>query len=245
MKTMNDYTFGIKELDNAIEGIKSGSNILLIGPPMCGKEFILYNIMYHGAAINENSIINVTTRETATHILEWFKENNLNLPLDRIGIIDCVTKTPSDEVVKNENIKIASSPVDLTGIGLKISQFFDEFFIKKKIQKNQLHINSLSTFLMYSNAQTVFRFLHIITKRIKSIGALGIYLIDGGMHDEQEIATLRQLFDGIIEIESENDKNFIRIVGLSSKPTSWFEYEIEGTKLKILGTLSPSLTQYS
>lgn len=242
---MNDYSLGIKELDDAIEGIKSGSNILLIGPSLCGKEFILYNIMYHGAAINENSIINVTTRETAAHILEWFKENKLNLPLDRIGIIDCVTKIPSGEVLMNENIKIASSAGDLTGIGLKISKFFDEFFIKKKIQKNQLHINSLSTFLKDSNAQTVFRFLHIITKRIKSIGALGIYLIDGGMHDEQEIATLRQLFDGIIEIESEKDKNFIRIriVGLSEKPTSWFEYEIEGTKLKLLGKLSPSLTK--
>jgi KaiC/GvpD/RAD55 family RecA-like ATPase len=241
---MNDYSFGIKELDNAIEGIKGGSNILLIGPQLCGKEIILYNIMYHGAVLNENSIINVTTRETAAHILEWFSGNKLNLPLDRIGIIDCVTKIPSSEVVMNKNIKIASNSVDLTGIGLKISQFFDEFFIKKKIQKNQLHINSLSTFLKDSNAQNVFRFLHIITKRIKSIGGLGIYLIDGGMHDEQEIATLRQLFDGIIEIESEKDKNFIRIrvVGLSEKPTSWFEYEIEGTKLKLLGKLSPSLT---
>jgi KaiC/GvpD/RAD55 family RecA-like ATPase len=239
---MSDYTLAIEELDNAIEGIKSGSNILLIGPPMCGKEFILYQIMYHGAVINENAIINVTSRETATNILDWFSENNLKLPLDRIGIIDCVTKPQSGELVNNEIIKIVSSTVDLTGIGLKISQFLDEFVIKKKIHKNQLHINSLSTFLMYTDAQTVFRFLRVIIKRVKSIGALGIYLIDGGMHDEQEIATLRQLFDGIIEIESQNDKNFIRIVGLSAKPTPWFEYEIKGAKLKILGTLSPSVT---
>jgi|GEM_PF-193440 len=241
---MTDYSLGIKELDNAIDGIKGGSNILLIGPPLCGKEIIVSQIMHHGAAIKENSIINVTTRETGAHILEWFKENKLNLPLDRIGIIDCVTKTPSDEVVMNENIKIAGNSCGLTGIGLKISQLIDEFFIKKKIQNNQLHINSLSTFLMGSNAQNVFRFLQVITKRIKSIGGLGIYLIDGGMHEDQEIATLRQLFDGIIEIESEKDKNFIRIriVGLASKPTSWFEYEIEGTKLKLLGKFSPTLT---
>jgi KaiC/GvpD/RAD55 family RecA-like ATPase len=185
MEIMNDYTFGIKELDNATEGIKRGSNILMIGPPMCGKEVILYNIMYHGAAINQNSIINVTTRETAAHILEWFEENKLDLPLDRIGIIDCVTKMHSEAVVKNENIRIANSPVDLTGIGVKISKFFDEFSMKKNIEKSQLHINSLSTILMYSNTQTVFSFLHIFTKRIRSAGALGIYLIDGGMHDEQ------------------------------------------------------------
>jgi hypothetical protein len=86
---------------------------------------------------------------------------------------------------------------------------------------------------MYSNIQTVFRFLHVFTGRIKAAGALGIYMIESGMHDEQAIATLKQLFDGLIEIKSENDKNLIRIVGVSPKPTPWFEYEIEGSNLKI------------
>ncbi len=232
---MSDYILGIKELDNEIEGIRKGSNIMMIGPPMSGKELILNFIMYHGASINENAVITVTTRESAPHILEWFKENNLNLPLDRIGIIDCVSKTLGGAVKEDENIRIASSPVDLTGIGVKISYFLEIFITKKNILKNQLHINSLSTILMYSNIQTVFRFLHVFTGRIKLAGGLGIYLIESGMHDEQAIATLKQLFDGIIEIRSENDKNFIRAVGLSTKPTSWFEYEIIGAKLKIVG----------
>jgi KaiC/GvpD/RAD55 family RecA-like ATPase len=202
---------------------------------MSGKELILNFIMYHGATINENAVITVTTRESATHILEWFKENKLNLPLDRIGIIDCVSKNLGGAVKEDENIRIASTPVDLTGIGVKISYFLEIFITKKNIRKNQLHMNSISTILMYSNIQTVFRFLHVFTGRIRSIGGLGIYLIESGIHDEQAIATLKQLFDGIIEIVSENDKNFIRVVGLSSKPTSWFEYEIEGAKLKIVG----------
>jgi len=33
------------------------------------------------------------------------------------------------------------------------------------------------------------------------------------MHSEQAMATLKQLFDGIVEIESKNDKNYIRVVG--------------------------------
>jgi KaiC/GvpD/RAD55 family RecA-like ATPase len=37
--------------------------------------------MYHGAAINGNAVTTVTTRESATHILEWFKEKKLDLPL--------------------------------------------------------------------------------------------------------------------------------------------------------------------
>ncbi|MFA4936068.1 MAG: ATPase domain-containing protein [Candidatus Methanoperedens sp.] len=231
---MSDYTLGIKELDDAIGGIKKGSNIMLIGPPMSGKEAILNYIVYHGAAKNENAVITVTTRESAAHILEWFKENKLILPMPRIGIVDCVTKTLGGAAVESENIKIASSPVDLTGIGVKISQFFEEFYMKKNTRKIQLHINSLSTILMYSNIQTVFRFLHVFTGRIKAAGAIGIYVIDSGMHDEQAIATLKQLFDGMIEIKSENDKNYIRVIGLSPKPTPWFEYEIEGANVKIV-----------
>ncbi len=230
---MSDYTIGIKELDDAVGGIRKGSNIMLIGPPMSGKEAILNLIMYHGAK-NENAVITVTTRESAAHILEWFKESKLTLPMSKIGIVDCVVKTLGSPATETENIKIASSPVDLTGIGVKISQFFEEFFMKKNTRKIQLHINSLSTILMYSNIQTVFRFLHVFTGRIKAAGALGIYVIESGMHDEQAIVTLKQLLDGIIEIKSENDRNFIRVVGLSSKPTAWFEYEIEGAKVKIL-----------
>ncbi len=232
---MSDYTLGIKELDAVIGGIRKGSNIMLIGPPMSGKEVILYYIMYYGAAKNENAVITVTTRESATNILEWFKDHKLALPLARVGIVDCVTKTLGGAAVENENIKIASSPVDLTGIGVKISQFFEEYYMKKNIRKTQLHINSLSTILMYSNIQTVFRFLHVFTGRIKATGALGIYTIESGMHDEQSIATLKQLFDGMIEIKSEDDRNFIRVVGLSPKPTPWFEYEIEGANVKIVG----------
>jgi len=230
---MSDYTLGIKELDNAIDGIRKGSNIMLIGPPMSQKKVILYNIMFHGV-INENAVITVTTHESATNILEWFKENKMDLPLSRIGIIDCITKSVGRDSIETDYVKNANSPVDLTGIGIRISEFFDDLLIKKNIQKIQLHINSLSAILMYSNIQTVFRFMHVFTIRIKANGALGIFVLDSGMHDDHTIATLKQLFDGIIEIKSENDRNYIRIVGLSSKPTPWFEYEIEGAKLRIV-----------
>lgn len=232
---MSDFTLGIKELDDIIGGIKKGSNLMFIGPPMSGKEIILNHIMYHAAMKNENAVIRVTTRESAFRILEWFKENHFDLSISRIGIVDCVTKTLGGEAIENQTIKIASSPVDLTGIGVKISQFFEEFYMKKKMQNIQLHIDSLSTILMYSNIQTVFRFLHVFTGRIKAAGALGIYIVESGMHDERAIVTLKQLLDGMIEIMSEDDRNFIRVKLLTPKPTPWFEYEIEGANVKVIG----------
>jgi KaiC/GvpD/RAD55 family RecA-like ATPase len=231
---MSDYTLGIKELDNAI-GIKKGTNIMLIGPHMSGKEAILHQIMYHGAVKNENAIITLTTGKSAHHILEGFKENKIILPLSRIAIVDCVARMSGFAESDSENIKFVGSPVDLTGIGVRISQLFEEFIEKKNILKIQLHIDSLSTILMYSNIQTVFKFLYVFTGRIKAIGGLGIYVIEKGMHEEQKIAILKHLFDGMIEIESENDKNFIREVGFSSKPTPYFEFAIEGMQVRIVG----------
>ncbi|MCE8424877.1 MAG: recombinase RecA [Candidatus Methanoperedens sp.] len=229
------YSLGIKELDDAIGGIKKGSNIILMGHPMSGKEVILNHAMHASLTRNENAAIIVSTREPAMNIVERFRRNK-SFSLSRIGLVDCVSKTLEDEAFENGNIKKVISPADLTSIGVKISQFFEDFF-GKNINNIQLHINSLSIILMYSNIQTVFRFLHILTGRIKVMGALGIYVVDSGVHDLQTIATLKQLCDGIIEVKSENDRNLLRIVGLSTLPTSWYEYEIEEEKLKIIGKI--------
>lgn len=227
---------GISKLDEMLGGgIKRGANIMLIGPPMSGKKIISNYIMYYGAARNENAVIEVNTYEPGYLILERLKENKLNLTLSKVGIVDCLTRMIGIETYEDESIKIASSSVDLTDIGVKISQHFENFFTKKNIRKIQLNINSLSTLLMYSNIKTVFRFLQVFTGRIKAAGGLGIYVIESGVHDMQVITALSQLFDGKIEIKSEKDKNFLRIVGLLPKPTQWLEYEINNANVRILG----------
>ncbi|MDI6902690.1 MAG: RAD55 family ATPase [Methanocellales archaeon] len=227
-----EYHLGIPKLDK----VQGGLNIMLIGPPMCGKEIFVNNIV-HAGLMNGEGIILVSTREHGEGVLKWFEQSELDIEKDRerFGIVDCVSRTLGMDVSDTQNIKRASSPVDLTGIGVKISQFFEQFYMRARIQKTRLIINSLSTMLMYSNLQTIFRFLHVFTGRIKVADAIGIYVIESGMHDEQTIATLKQLVDGMIEIKEENDRFFIRARGLGSKLTEWLEYEIEGANIVIKG----------
>ncbi|MCL7412217.1 MAG: recombinase RecA [ANME-2 cluster archaeon] len=227
---MERYSLGIEKLDKNINGIRGGSNIMIIGPPMSGKETIVNNIVYKGLKMGDAAVI-VTTREPGENVVDWFNYNNLEIPLDHLGIVDCVTKTLGVPTSDTATIRRASSPVDLTGIGVKISQFLEEFWMKKNIRKTWLCINSLSTILMYSNIQTVFRFLHVFTGRVKASGAIGIYVVEDGMHDTQAVATLKQLFDGVIEIRQENDIYLIRTTGLNQKPSPWYEYTIEGAEL--------------
>jgi KaiC/GvpD/RAD55 family RecA-like ATPase len=227
---MESYSLGIDKLDENINGVRGGSNIMIIGPPMSGKETIVNNIVYKGLKAGEAAVI-VTTREPGENVIDWFNYNNLDIPFDHLGIVDCVTKTLGVPTSDTATIRRASSPVDLTGIGVKISQFLEEFWMKKNIRKTWLCINSLSTILMYSNIQTVFRFLHVFTGRVKASGAIGIYVVEDGMHDNQAVATLKQLFDGVIEIRQENDNHYIRTTGMNQKPSAWYEYTIEGAEL--------------
>ncbi|CAG1000501.1 putative sensor histidine kinase pdtaS [Methanosarcinales archaeon] len=235
VKCLNNYFLGLKELDDAIGEMKKGSNLLLIGPSLTGKEAILNQIISYGATEKDNAVMMVTTREPGIQILDYLKNMTPDLPLSNVGIVDCVSQMFDNNIVETKNIKIVNSPVDLTGIGVKISQFFEDFYIKKNIFNIQLHINSLSTIMMYSNLQTVFRFLNVYTGRIRAAGGLGIYVIESGVHDEKSIATLKQLCDGLIEVKSEKDRNFLRIVIYSGKSTPWFEYEILNGKIKIVG----------
>jgi KaiC/GvpD/RAD55 family RecA-like ATPase len=229
---MTGYSLGIKELDEILGSIREGTNIMMIGPPMSSKDEILNVIIYNGLR-GGNSSIMVSTREPGERFFEWFERNGINMSEANIGVVDCVTKTLGMGAPETEKLKRASSPVDLTGIGVKISQFFEDFVMKKKIAQNRLCINSLSTILMYSNLQTVFKFLHVFTGRVKAANGLGIYVVEDGMHDQQTLTTLQQLFDGMIEIRASGEHHCIRVVGLTPKATPWFEYEIEGLCLKL------------
>jgi KaiC/GvpD/RAD55 family RecA-like ATPase len=126
--------------------------------------------------------------------------------------------------------------VDLTGIGVRMGQYLEEFLVQKKSLGLRLCINSLSTILMYSNLQTVFRFLHVYTGRVKAANAFGIFVVEDEMHDPQTVATLKQLFDGMIEIKETGSGYAIRVLGLTPKPTKWYDFEINGTDVNLLSS---------
>lgn len=193
-----------------------GTNVLVAGPPLTGKRRIAFDILASGANRGDGSII-VTTKDSADKVLDSFDERIDDVEPD-IGIVDCVTKQRGIGTIDDDpRIKYASSPVDMTGIGIKLSEFLQEFYETRGLTENRVLLYSVSTLLMYSDLQTVFRFLHVFTGRIQSADALGVYVIDSTAHDDQTMNTLKQLFDGVIELEesADGDEPTIRTAGLS------------------------------
>lgn len=184
--------------------VDPGTNILISGPPLSGKRQLAVRALEYGAKQGEGSVI-VTTRDNSERILNELKMF-FDDPADaNLGIVDCVTKHQGQTIRDTDMIRYASSPVDMTGIGIKFSEFVEEFYRQRGIEKNRVMFDSLSTLLMYSDLQTVFRFMHVFTSRIENAGAIGIHIIESTAHDEETMNTLKQLFDGIVRTDTERN----------------------------------------
>jgi KaiC/GvpD/RAD55 family RecA-like ATPase len=184
--------------------VDPGSNVLVAGPPLSGKRRLAVDALEHGSKDGEGVIV-VTTRDNSQRIIDDFREILDDPESVDLGIVDCVTKHQGRNVRDSEMIKYASSPVDMTGIGIKFSEFVEEFYRNRGIEKNRVMFDSLSTLLMYSNLQTVFRFMHVFTSRIENADAVGIHTIESTAHDEETMNTLKQLFDGIVRTDEERN----------------------------------------
>jgi KaiC/GvpD/RAD55 family RecA-like ATPase len=182
--------------------VEPGTNILLTGPPLSGKRSIMMDVLAAGTDRDEGAIV-VTTKDGADRVLRDYEKRT---PYEGkpVAVVDCVTRQQGGETRESDRIKYASSPVDMTGIGIKLSEFLQAFG-DRGIERNRVMVHSLSTLLMYSDLQTVFRFLHVFTGRVQSVDGLGLFSIDSTAHEDQAMNTLKQLFDGIVTVPEDGE----------------------------------------
>jgi KaiC/GvpD/RAD55 family RecA-like ATPase len=196
--------------------VDPGTNILVSGPPLTGKRRLAMDVLAHGAANGEGSVI-VTTRDSSDRVLADYR-SRLTSPDDAdVGVVDCVTQHQGRSASDTELVKYASSPVDMTGIGIKFSEFVEEFYSERGARRNRVLVDSISSLLMYSDLQTVFRFMHVFTSRIEDADALGVHIIDSTAHDAETMNTMKQLFDGIIEVDEASELS-VQLPGTGATP---------------------------
>ena len=184
--------------------VAPGSNLLVLGQAMTGKQRLTHEILARGAIGGDGTII-VSTSDGAGHVIRAFEQAIGEVNEEPVvGVIDCVSgEQVDDDLEGSYQIRYASSPVDMTGIGINLSELLETFHEEKRLERNRVMLDNISTMLMYSNLQTIFRFLHVFTGRVQNADGLGLYLLDPSAHDAQTLNTLKGLFDGMIEIEDD------------------------------------------
>jgi len=196
--------------------------ILLTGPAMSGKYELLLDFVIEAEDHGEGSLF-VTTNESAGGILSDIEDRTGDPPA-ALRLVDCVSEQQGGGQFAENRVEYVNSPGDVTGLGIGVTEQLRRF-AEGGTERNRVVFHSLSTLLMYSEIETVFRFLHVLTGRIDSVDGIGLFTLDPTTHEEGDVNTLKQLFDGEIELRDGEDGRELQFSGLSNTPDGWVDYD--------------------
>lgn len=215
---------GIQTLDDVLNGgVPPSANILIYGDPLCGKKPLLMQYIYEGLKIGVPGIFVLTDysypewkamMESSGWKLEKYEENGL------LQIIDCYTRQFNPKIEDEGIVAYANGPTDLVGISMQLSTLQEH--MEKVSQTYRLGMHSVSSLFEINDAESVFRFMQFLTGKFRKAGALAMYVMERGMHEERQVHMTEHLMDGVIEFAE--DKVHAR--GLRAASPSWFHYDI-------------------
>lgn len=199
------------------------ATILLSGPAMSGKYELLLDFIVEAEKHGEGSLF-VTTNEKSESILSDIEAMTGELP-SVLRLVDCVSEQQSaGGQFADGRVEYVNSPGDVTGLGIGVTEQLRRF-AEGGSDRNRVAFYSLSTLLMYSEIETVFRFLHVLTGRIDSVDGIGLFTLDPTTHEDGDVNTLKQLFDGEIELRNTEDGTQMQFAGLQGTPDGWISYD--------------------
>ncbi len=217
---------GVPRLDDLLfGGIPFGTNASVYGPAYVGKEVVVGIFMAEGLKKGVPILWVLTDkgpadiREEMAFVLPGYEEYE---KLGLVRYIDAYSKSMGAEA-SDPNTTYVDEPTDHQAILKAVDARAAD--LKKKYPTYRLAFRSVSTLIAYLDPTTTFKFLQPFVGRRKRDRAVAFYVIEKGMHEEQEIQMLGSLMDGSIEFKVEQLKSFMSIKGICDvQSRGWIRY---------------------
>ena len=216
---------GTRRLDDLLYGgFPIGSNILIYGPPYSKKEVLVYSFIAEGLRKGVPALLILTDktvdeiREDMKYVLPAYREYE---KLGLVYYIDAYSRSIGD-INEIEGVIYLDSQVDVDGMMRAVEEIVNK--IKENVKYYRLAFMSLSTVMAYLEPQALLRFLQPFTTRRKRDGAVSLYLLEKGLHGENEIQMVGYLMDGMIEFKIETHKTYLTVHGITEvQSRNWIE----------------------
>lgn len=184
----------------------SGANVLRVGADGWDEQDVCRECAATATSASTKQIV-VTVERSAD---EWLADHQRHGALpENVVVVSAGEDVRSTTAASSGTITSPPEPIggpvidtapteDLSALGVVLSQHIQRIDADSAGTKPDVRvcIDSLSGLLDANDTEFVFRFLHLITRQVESVGATAHYHIDTEKHDPQTIATLAPLFDG-------------------------------------------------
>ena len=233
---------GISGFDNMIQGgIPRGKSVLIQAPPGTEKNFFISQFIKHGLEHNSSFIVvlakippkifNVQMKTLGLTTKNFEK-------LNKLKIIDWYSwrKNEKEGELGSESDSIIMSEGKLSKLWMSIEKAFN--LLGYSPNKCAV-VNILTPALSIFEFDQVHAFVKEIVEKFNKKDVTTMYMIEKEEHDAMDLAKLRVLFDGVIDIENEekDGKVFRKIRVLFMRDTEFDpdfkSMRLEGTKLNI------------
>lgn len=197
--TTPDPDTSVRDTGDLTEPLAVNGSVIVRGPALTGKYELLMRLL---AGTAEDRLLVSTNRRAERARAEF--EQHTNSAADSFGVVDSATRIQGGEGEGDSLVRYASSPKNLTGIGVKFTDLVTAFE-DRGIDRVAVGVHSLSELLMYSPAENVFRFVSIMGTECRDLGWPLAAVVDDGAVDEQTVATLAQPFDTVLTTRRAED----------------------------------------
>lgn len=194
------------QVSHLLEELPDGASLLVAGPPLVGKTALAYRLL---AAMGDRAIV-VSTDDVADTVSSDYERITGEAADDSLGIVDCASRRQAGEFADTGTVKYADSPGDLTGIGVKTTELVESFG-ERSDDPVPVGLDSLSTLLMFWEAERVYRFLRVFAAQLDDRGWPFVATAVPTVHDEATRRILREPFDAVVEVRADDESRELRL----------------------------------
>ncbi|MFH1331795.1 MAG: hypothetical protein ABIH63_00740 [archaeon] len=135
----------------------------------------------------------ITVNRPYKNMVKIMESKNINER--NLFFIDCITDYLREKEAIVRNCYFVDSPTDLTEIGIALDPL-----LKDKIHQF-LILDSVDTLKIYNNTESVIKFTHFLTGKLRIHDMSGIFLMVDEKSDEKFVHQLGQFCDKVIHLD--------------------------------------------
>ncbi|SHH42468.1 DUF7090 family protein [Halobaculum gomorrense] len=181
-----DYTLAVGDVDTTIPG---GFGVLLLHPSIGETDRIDTDFL----KTDTDNFLVVSTRTTAREVEQ--KLEHYDVDESRAEILDTISVERGYSRRSADHYHYVSAPDDLDGVVEQVERFLDSHAGKRRVS-----VDSLTELAYYADIDSVHDAASRMLDLLVEYDAVGLFHLSREVHDADEIARFRDLFDVVIDL---------------------------------------------